>query len=612
MSWLNDLYLTYEACKSEVGVVRDEAAVLLPVAHSTQNAQIEIFLNEKGDFLRAEKLDKKKAVTVIPVTEDSGSRSGTAAFPHPLADKLEYLAGDYGNYAVKYNPKKFEAYLSQLEKWAESPYAVTEIKSVLTYIQKKSVIQDLVQSGLAVLENGILSGEKVQGMAPLDWFVRFSVEIPGKEESRLYCSQEVFDSYSRYYISQQEMKGLCYATGETVPCSEKHPAKIRHTGDKAKLISANDTSGYTYRGRMSDSKQVATVSYEVSQKAHNALRWLIAKQYCLRAGEQVVLVWSMSNPKLQNPFHAFFFQEEEDEGYTDEEYAKQVRQAVWGKAELPKQGENVIVMGVEAATVGRLSIVFYQKYEAADFLENITRWKQDTSWFKRRNKDEVPVEWSPSLFEIVKQAVGDKNDKLVKCTIEKLLPCIVEGKKVSRDIATQVIWSAVNRPHYDSYIEWNNAIAVACAILRRCQIQEGKKEESSMEWKEDITDRSELFGRLIATAEMLERYAINSANQKTFRNTAAEKYFVRFQRYPVQTWETIRKQLSPYIMKLTSSEVKNDYYVRRLEKIESELDFTDTRKLEPTFLQGYSRQITEYRNNITKISKAKKEEEVYE
>ncbi len=89
MSFLNDLYLTYEACKSD--------SQLLPIAHLTQNAQLEVVLDEEGKFSRASLVDKEDAVTVIPVTEDSGSRSGKAIFPHPLCDKLEYIAGDYGD-----------------------------------------------------------------------------------------------------------------------------------------------------------------------------------------------------------------------------------------------------------------------------------------------------------------------------------------------------------------------------------------------------------------------------------------------------------------------------------------------------------------------------------
>ncbi|MCE0555228.1 hypothetical protein LQK80_36580 [Bacillus thuringiensis] len=37
---------------------------------------------------------------MIPCTEDSASRSGTGAYkvPHPLHDKLTYVAGDFGEY----------------------------------------------------------------------------------------------------------------------------------------------------------------------------------------------------------------------------------------------------------------------------------------------------------------------------------------------------------------------------------------------------------------------------------------------------------------------------------------------------------------------------------
>lgn len=613
MSWLNDLYLTFEACKSEVGVVRDSAPILLPVAHSTQNAQIEIVLDQDGDFLDAVEVEKKQAVTVIPVTEDSGSRSGKAVFPHPLADKLEYLAGDYGDYVPDCNPKKFEMYAKQLQAWAESPYAVPEIKSVWKYIQKGMVIKDLITKKLAVVENGILGGGKIQGVLPREWFVRFSVEIPGNLEPRLYCSPEVFESYSKYYTALQKTTGLCYVTGEMVPCAEKHPAKIRNTGDKAKLISANDTSGYTYRGRFLNSGQVASVSYEVSQKAHNALRWLIARQASLRAGEQVILVWAINNPDMTDPFVEISFDTEETPVWTDEAYARQIRNAIWGNKRKIAPSDDVIVMGVEAATIGRLSVTFYQKYNAEDFLNHIVQWKQEVCWLKREGNEAAPVPWSPSLYEIVKLVAGDKNDKLVKMTRERLLPCIVEGRRLPRDMVNVAIQEAIHPSHYKRDYEWKNALMTACAMIRKYQIQAGKKkEECKMSLDENNSDRSYLYGRWLATAERLESFAMKKNGQKEYRNTAAEKYFVRFQRYPVQTQQIIRNQLQPYVMKLNSSETKSDFYVKQLDKITAKLEAQDSRnmgKLDAQFLQGYSCQMAEYRNYIEKANKENKEEE---
>ena len=283
MSWLNDLYLTYEACKSEAGVVREDKPLLLPIAHLTQNAQLEVVLDGEGNYRRAYRVDKKDAVTVIPVTEDSGSRAGSAVFPHPLADKLEYIAGDYCDFVPEEKKEKFEKYIAQLKGWVESDDCIPQVKSVYQYLQKRTIMHDLMDDGFFACVDGKPEAEKQQGVSVQDWFVRFSVEVPGKPESRLYCDTEVFESYIRFYLSGQEKKELCYVLGETVPCSEKHPAKIRHTADKAKLISSNNASGVlTFKGRFSDSGQVASVGYEVSQKAHNALRWLIAKQACLR------------------------------------------------------------------------------------------------------------------------------------------------------------------------------------------------------------------------------------------------------------------------------------------------------------------------------------------
>lgn len=49
-------------------------------------------------------------------------------------------------------------------------------------------------------------------------------------------------------------------------CTNKHPSKIRNTADKAKLISGNDESGFTYRGRFANKQQAVAVGYFTSQK----------------------------------------------------------------------------------------------------------------------------------------------------------------------------------------------------------------------------------------------------------------------------------------------------------------------------------------------------------
>ena len=609
MSWMNDLYLTYEACKSEVGIVKDGQPVLLPIAHSTQNAQIEIVLNENSTIVRVLRIEKKDAVTVIPVTEDSGCRAGSVVYPHPLADKLEYLAGDYVDYVSDCKQDKFPAYIEQLNKWADSPFTLPQIVCVRDYLQRRSIINDLQNAGLLSCEEGKIAGEKQQGVSPEDWFVRFSVEIPDCPESRLYCNHDVFESYIEFYLKNQNMNNLCYVLGKIVPCSEKHPYKIRNTADKAKLISSNDASGiFTYKGRFQKSSQAAMVSYEISQKAHNALRWLIAKQACMRIGEQVVVVWSMDNPKLENVFAEFSVEMSSQKAYTNEEFSTQVKKSIWGTTNLPKKNESVIVMCVEAATTGRLSIPFYQKYEAPVFLDRIASWKTGVRWTNIVGKEKLICQWSPSLMDIAKLVVGDKSEKLNKYMRERLLPCIIEGRKLPYDVLSMAVQKCINPQHFDKYYEWENSIDIACALINKYMIENNGKEEIELVLDNVHHSRSFIFGQLLATAEMIERKAYFTGNGKGIdRNTAVEKYFVRFQRYPVQTWEIIRNQLQPYIMRLTAS--GKVYYIEQLDKYTASLDMNDKYKLEPTFLQGYSSQLMEYRNYQKQIKRENEEEE---
>src|SRR3989338_909376 len=98
MSWIQKLYETYDNCQSMVGVGTDDNKVpLLPICHTTQKAQIEIVLDQKGEFKKARVIPKNEARTNIPCTESSGGRTSGES-PHPLCDKMQYVAADYAQY----------------------------------------------------------------------------------------------------------------------------------------------------------------------------------------------------------------------------------------------------------------------------------------------------------------------------------------------------------------------------------------------------------------------------------------------------------------------------------------------------------------------------------
>ena len=166
MAWMKTLAETYDVYAHLAGKEENEQAVLLPISHSTFNAQIEVTVDVDGNFRKAEKLDKgKNVVTIIPVTEDSAARSSGIA-PHPLCDKLCYIAGDYALYTGDDKEKYFEAYLNQLREWAESEQSHPMVQAVYRYLAKGTLISDLAESKTLELdENGRLTDQgKIQGL----------------------------------------------------------------------------------------------------------------------------------------------------------------------------------------------------------------------------------------------------------------------------------------------------------------------------------------------------------------------------------------------------------------------------------------------------------------
>ena len=158
MGWLQRCYEAYERNLPAVGkpTVRRgkyEPPMLLPVAHTTQKVHAEISLSGKGDFCSARVLRPDEMTTVIPCTEESSART-SGAVPHPLVDKLQYIAGDY---EARGGPRKSEwnAYLAQLHAWCDSPQAHPAVRAVLWYIEKGCLIEDLVRSGVLIADESL-------------------------------------------------------------------------------------------------------------------------------------------------------------------------------------------------------------------------------------------------------------------------------------------------------------------------------------------------------------------------------------------------------------------------------------------------------------------------
>jgi CRISPR-associated protein Csd1 len=605
VGYLQLLRDTYEKSRSLVGRLDDRGTILLPIAHSTQNAQIEAAIDLEGNFKGASVVEKAQSVTVIPVTEDSGSRSSGIA-PHPLHDKLCYTAGDYAEFSKKKNAEEYyNAYVNQLARWVCAgchPAA----SAVYRYVKKGTLIHDLIEAGVLICdEKGLLDESiRIEGISQPDVFVRFRIlDDDYHGQGDIWNEIDLYEDYKRYHLSQIEKIDLDYITGEWLPCSDKQPSKIRNSADKAKLISANDNSGFTYRGRFANRQEALSLGYVSSQEAHNALRWLIQRQGYRKNG-MCVVAWNPEDKAVPSPYDSIdlFFEEEDPEpdrlADVGEHYADEVVKAIRGRfAEIDNPQNAVVVMELDAATPGRLAVAYFRQMLGSDFLEKLLHWHTTCSWILTYPKRRHPFPVAPAPEDIVCAAFGverngllDLDAQWMKATMHRLLPCIMDGKKIPSDIVHAALENA-SRPLAFSEYNRRKIQEVACALIHKKYCDEGKGRMISMYLDRTCDDRDYLYGRLLAVAHKAE-YDTYDKDEKGKRETNAMRYMYAYSKRPQRFLTTIMENVGRYRKKL--SPAQRVYYETEQQEIFSLLTqeaMAEKRKLGPLYLLGYNHEL---------------------
>jgi CRISPR-associated protein Csd1 len=615
MGWIEKLYETYNLQpESAIGKTED-GVPLLPICHTTNKAQIEIVLDAEGNFRDAKVIDE---VTIIPCTEESSGRTSGAA-PHPLCDKLQYVAGDYAEFCDG-KDGRYGLYSELLSRWANSEFSHPKVLAIQRYVEKKQVIADLVKAHIlfkgedgkilekwnggdpvpAIFRNG--SGVKTP---PSDSFIRWKIESGISPDDTTWEDRSLWNSWKNYYLSTRTDKGLCFLSGGVEFLAEQHPAKIRNSGDKAKLISSNDGSGFTYRGRFTQDGQVAGLSIEATQKAHSALRWLIDRQGN-RDGDLAVVAWAVSEEvKVPDPLLDTYgcfvamaggeISEPERILFTGQDLALKLNKMAAGyKANLGSKS-NYVVMCVDSATPGRMAIKFYRELEGSEYLSRIAAWHETCSWPQNFGKDRQFI-GAPAPRDIAEACYGRRLDeKLRKATIERMLPCIIDGATLPRDIVESATRRASNRVGFENAWEWEKVLGIACALYRK--YNESRGYEMSLEEKRNTRDY--LYGRLLAVADVLEGRALWKAGES--RPTTAARLMQRFADHPCSTWKTIELSLAPYKARLGG---QADWFNKTIDEITdmfAAADFSNDKALGGEFLLGYHCQRAElYKSKETK------------
>lgn len=616
MSWQKALADAYDACSRYIDYEHNDGTGLCPVAHQPINVNIDIFIDDRSGFVRAQKIEETAdengymhPVKIFAPSDEAGSTRTSRPSPKALTDRLCYICGDFSECFPKdrqsdHAEEAHQNYMNSMKKWIDFG-APDEISIIYAYLQKNTTMKDIL---------------KCTDKVKTDDTVRFTVIRSDSEIVRgTWQSREIAESFIRFCTSAVEKTGFDIVAGKNSILSGSAQAQIRNSGDRAKLFSSNDSRNFTYRGGyIKKPEDCITIGYEASQKITNALRYLIQKQGIRNGNERIVCFTSGTGQTVSDVWNIFGGVTEDTEE-TSQLYAERVRKAVSGCFRQLKPDEKITVIGVSSADdsasgdmKGRLAVTRYYEISQNSFFDSVIRWYETCRWRNSRG-----VAFTPAPHEIADAAYGiyaggklKAKDEYRKRVRNAVMNCTLENRKLPRQIVSSIMQSAKNPQKYDEAI-WRRIITAALAVLSRYEY-DYKGEMFEMELNRDREDRSYQFGRLLAVLERIEDSA-NYKKENTHRTTNAVKNWKSFTLKPAYTFSRIHKKIMPYMESLSAG--SQNAYKNMISEIIEKIDSTDgftNEKLEDTYLAGYylqRRDMIEQAVENSKRKESEKEEE---
>lgn len=634
---------------STTSISNNDDMIAVIVIDGDGNFQKKASCDAKIEKVKREKKTGKYIVPpvfiTIPVMEKSMGRSSGIS-PHPVFDQYEYLKG---------SGKKYDAYIAQLEDFAKSPFATGQVKAIYQYVAKRTVASDLSDMNLKDKTN-----------------IVFQVEIPGFKQPKVWEDETFFNTWHQYYLdtkrklaekkklaedglagnkklSSQEKKKLLeeakfdetvsldYIAGTVQPIAAFHPKKISNFSANAKLISDNDKTNYTFRGKFRESSEAISIGYETTQKAHQFLRYLINDHRGCSCGGQVILSFTIgSTEKLLPPpiedksiWDILQAPQTKTDGDTQIamraetgfDYADVLKKSLagLGYSKTLEQHTKTAVVALDAATTGRLSITFYRELDRSEYLERIAEWHSVCKWnqkfWNKEIEKYISYTGAPSVDKIIEAVYGktragkdDSYTKIKKTARERLLHCIFDGAILPTDYIKAAVRRVSNplgitKANKFDRNGFEQILSTTCALIRK-YYQQTQKEDYKLSVELDRTDRDYLYGRLLGAADKLEEYALYKKDNDRVV-TAAIRHMQTFAQRPFRTWQTLHSCLNPYIQA-----VKDGFAFNEIQAVMNQFEKGDYEKdtpLNASYLIGYYHERSHIDSLVKKAAGNKKQ-----
>ena len=591
MGLLQKACMTYDFHRDLVGVKESGKEPLSPCSHATIRAEICITVNADGKFIRAEAVDKNDPKIIIPITEASSSRTGNTVAPHPLCEQLRYF--------MPQNQEHYAKYTAQLKAWTNSEFSHPKLRPILEYVEGQTIVTDLLDSKLIELKNGQVEKDK----SIICW------RVEGLGEANIgpcWTDSALFQAFDDYYQDwkKNEVPVLCMVTGEMVPAAKQHMKGVVSLHGNAKLISSNDSSNFTYRGRFTSPAETTTVGYAASQKTHNALKWLISNQ-SISYGGRFFVCWepeTLTLPRVDVALDDLALddldldQEAQEKPKTQyAEYQQALEETLKGwKTALPSDRAQAVIAAFDAATSGRLAVTYYNELMASDFLDRLYDWDRTCCWISGKFGIRSPSVWQLASCAFGTQRGDGKaarlvvDDKLLRQQVQRLISCRIDRSRMPADIVHRLVQRTSTPQAYERHI-WEGILFSACAAIRKYHCDSDQhKEEWNMALEPDKKDRSYQYGRLLAILEKAER---DTYDQDEKREPNAIKMMSVYAQRPQYASRVVLERVKTAYLPRMKKPALRTFYDKLIQEVYSNLSEFDehdlNRPLGDTYLMGY-------------------------
>lgn len=537
--------------------------ILLPMYYNSMKSNgkniIELLLSKESVLLEARVLPDGETIQ-FPVTEDSVARSSGVA-PHPLVDSASYVIQD--------GEKRSAAYMEQMENWLA--YDANDYVKIIRDFLKKPGMLDTVKKKLKDSEED--EEKKSKKSAPsIDFekvFFTFSIEnyegmknVSVSENTALQGRYKAYVEYQNVNDPSKE-KIICNLSGKEDYLCIKHQPLI----GTARLVSQITANDENYRGRFATADQSIQIGMETSQKIHLMAKYLLSGQGTRRwLGEQANMVsWfsdDLSNAAEFNPTKSAevassvknrllaLKQEKSDASMLADEMTEDIVKSFTNGKRLFSDDATYYIAIFDKISNGRVAAKYFRSLSGSRLKENLVAWQEKYHWrgFSNENRDK---EFTPSPRRMVLAAYGVERDGMLEISkndflknqYQNIVTALVEGRAVPRNFEKALAVNIRHRQNYDK--TWMEVMFCALAVLK----DKGGIKDAML--NRENTDRSYLFGRLLASFEYLEE---STFGEKDGRSTNAEKMWTSYTNQPATMMLRLRNLMKPYERKLERSD----------------------------------------------------------